>query len=254
MRLRPKFHMMALLCLSAPATGYAQDDEIAEVRADHAVSRIAFGSCLRNPAGAEILDEIVAYKPDLFVWLGDNIYVDTMDQPARFGELYGLLGGNPRFRKLRETCPQLAIWDDHDFGADNQGKTYPLKGESKAAFGKFWEIPETSAFWSREGIHRAVEYGPPKRRVQVILLDGRWHLDQANPEARDSYLGKPQWAWLEAVLKRPATIRVIGSGVLVVLVAAGMVVAVLFLTYWMIKGLLTGIAKLLFPSQELQRR
>ena len=201
-------------CLTAAL--FAEDLPPAEVRADHAVSRIAFGSCLRNPSGAQILDKVVAYEPDLFVWLGDNIYVDTMDKPERFDELYGKLGANPRMQKLRETCPVLAIWDDHDYGADNHGKTYPLKEESKQAFGKFWEVPKASAFWTREGIYRAMEYGTPDQRVQVILVDGRWHLDQANPQAEDSYLGKAQWAWLEEVLKRPAKVRVICSGVQVI--------------------------------------
>jgi alkaline phosphatase D len=199
---------------------FAEDDKVVEavveVQTDHAVSRIAFGSCLRKPSGAEILDKITDYKPDLFVWLGDNIYVDTMDQSERFDELYGELDANPRMQKFRESCPQLAIWDDHDYGADNSGKSYPLKKESKQAFGKFWQVPASSSFWTREGIYRAVEYGGANQRVQVILLDGRWHLDQANPNAVDSYLGLAQWKWLEEVLKRPAKVRVICSGVQVI--------------------------------------
>ena len=194
----------------------SEPDRVAEVRADHELSRIAFGSCLRNPSGARILEKVVAYEPDLFVWLGDNIYVDTMDQVERFGKLYGQLGGNPRFQELRKTCPQLAIWDDHDYGADNHDRTYPLKRESKAAFGEFWKVPEASAFWGREGIYRAVEFGEPGRRVQMILLDGRWFLDKQDRDAGDSYLGREQWAWLEEVLKRPAEVRVICSGVQVI--------------------------------------
>lgn len=208
--------LLSLMTFSLMSSALAQQDRLVEIHPEHAVSRIAFGSCLRNPAGAEILDKVVAYKPDLFVWLGDNVYVDTMDNPELFTGLYGQLGANPRFRKLRETCPQLAIWDDHDYGSDNQDKTYPLKKESKAAFGKFWQIPANSAFWSREGIYRGLEYGKPGRKVQVILLDGRWHLDDAHEQAADSYLGKEQWAWLEEVLKRPAELRVICSGVQVV--------------------------------------
>ncbi|QTN32448.1 alkaline phosphatase family protein [Akkermansiaceae bacterium] len=208
--------MMAFLCCCLPATLFAGRDQVAEIQADHAVGRIAFGSCLRKPDGAQILDKVLAYKPDLFIWLGDNIYADTLDQPARFDELYGRLGANPRFQKLSDTCPQLAIWDDHDYGADNSGMTYPLKEPSKLAFGKFWRVPEKSAFWHREGIYRAVEYGSAGQRVQVILLDGRWHLDQANPAEKGSYLGEAQWAWLGEVLERPAKVRVICSGVQVI--------------------------------------
>jgi len=208
---------LLLLWLCIPCWSQAeQGSKWVTEMADPTIHRIAFGSCLRNPAGAQYLDKIVDYKPDLFVWLGDNIYVDTNDQPQRFGELYGQLGANPHFQKLRATCPQLAIWDDHDYGQDNVGKDYPLKEESKKAFCEFWKIPKQSPVWSRPGIHQAVEYGPADKRVQVILLDGRWNLDQQNPGQKDSYLGAEQWAWLEQVLKRPARLRVICSGVQVV--------------------------------------
>ena len=214
--MRAPLILLLVSFLSLPAPAFANDGEIVEIRADHELSRVAFGSCLRNPSGAEILKEVADYKPDLFVWLGDNIYVDTMDQVERFGKLYGLLGANPRFQELQKTCPQLAIWDDHDYGANNHDKSYPLKKESKAAFGKFWQVPETSAFWEREGIYRAVEFGKAGKRVQVILLDGRWFLDKKNPNAKDSYLGREQWTWLEKVLERPAEVRVICSGVQVI--------------------------------------
>ena len=62
---------------------------------------------------------VVDYKPDLFVWLGDNIYVDTYDKPERFEQLYGQLGANPRYQKLKAACPQLAVWDDHDYGLND---------------------------------------------------------------------------------------------------------------------------------------
>jgi len=52
--------------------------------------------------------------------------------------------------------------------------------------------------------------------VQVILLDGRWFLDQQNAQKRGAYLGEAQWAWIEQVLGRPAKLRVICSGVQVV--------------------------------------
>ena len=213
---RLKLWLLAASLMLSPFHAHADPDKVTEAQADQKLSRIAFGSCLRDPSGAAILDKIVDYQPDLFVWLGDNLYVDTMDQPERFEQLYGQLGANPRYQKLKAACPQLAIWDDHDYGADNHHKDYPLKKESKAAFGKFFDVPVTSPFWEREGIYRALEYGQPGRKVQMILLDGRWFLDKKKPQAKDSYLGKAQWAWLEEVLKRPADLRVICSGVQVI--------------------------------------
>ncbi|HCI91531.1 MAG TPA: hypothetical protein DHV60_03135 [Verrucomicrobiales bacterium] len=190
--------------------------ELVEVHQDHTLDHITFGSCLKNPSGGAIMDQVAKLQPDLFVWLGDNIYVDTNDRTERFDKLYTKLGNNPYFKKLQSTCPNLAIWDDHDYGNNNRDRSYPLKSEAKKAFAKFWQIPGSSPIWKRDGIYRAHEYGPADKRVQIILLDGRWNLDKQNTTEKDSYLGAEQWAWLEKILMRPAKVRVICSGVQVV--------------------------------------
>lgn len=202
--------------LTLPLLTPAADEALSAVDTDRTVERIAFGSCLKNPAGGPIIDRIIDYKPDLFIWLGDNVYIDTRNKPQRFNQVYSKLGANPRVQALRDACPNLAVWDDHDYGADNVGKDYPLKEHSRKVFGTFWDIQEGTPFWHQAGIYRAHEYGPAGKRVQVILLDGRWNLDKKNPAAMDSYLGAEQWAWLAQVLKRPAQLRVICSGVQVV--------------------------------------
>lgn len=180
------------------------------------LTRIAFGSCLKDARGGAVLDKVLAFKPDVFIWLGDNVYIDTNDKPELFKQRYDALGANPRFQTLNEACPNLAVWDDHDYGNDNVGMNYPLKRHSKQVFGRFWNVPEGDAFRERDGIYRALEYGPSDQRVQVILLDGRWFLDQQHADQKDAYLGAAQWAWLEKVLERPAKLRLICSGVQVV--------------------------------------
>ena len=115
--------------------------ELVEVHQDHTLDHITFGSCLKNPSGGVIMDQVAKLQPDLFVWLGDNIYVDTNDRTERFDKLYTKLGNNPYFKKLQSTCPNLAIWDDHDYGNNNRDRSYPLKSEAKKAFAKFWQIP-----------------------------------------------------------------------------------------------------------------
>lgn len=213
-------HLFALFLFGVMACGCRSTAEEAPdqafVDADTTVTRIAFGSCLKNPSGGAILDQVVAYKPDLFVWLGDNVYIDTNDKPERFKQRYDALGANPRFQQLNQACRNLATWDDHDYGNNDIGMRYPLKTQSKEQFGAFWKIPRSEPFWKREGIYRAYEYGPRDKRVQVILLDGRWFRDLKNADQADSYLGKAQWAWLEQVLGRPAKVRLICSGLQVI--------------------------------------
>ena len=43
------------------------------------ISKIAFGSCAQQDKAQPILDSVIRHKPDVFVWLGDNIYGDTKD-------------------------------------------------------------------------------------------------------------------------------------------------------------------------------
>lgn len=195
------------------ATGYSDNkDQKSWIKPDHVVHKIAFGSCLKNPKKGDILSKVVEYKPDLFIWLGDNIYVDTNTDKGKFNRQYTKLGSNPLFKKLNETCPNLATWDDHDYGNNNVDMRYPLKKTAKEEFGKFWKVPKDNQFWHQEGIYRFHEFGTKGKLVQVILLDGRWFRDSKNATKKDSYLGKKQWAWLETVLKRPADLRIICSG------------------------------------------
>jgi alkaline phosphatase D len=42
-----------------------------------AVTTIAFGSCSDQKRPQPLWDDIVAQKPDVWVWLGDNIYGDS---------------------------------------------------------------------------------------------------------------------------------------------------------------------------------
>jgi alkaline phosphatase D len=82
--------------------------------ADEPLSRISFGSCAKQNQPMPILDAIVKTDPQLFLMIGDNIYGDTEDMGILW-EKYQLLGAQPGFQKLREHCPMLATWDDHDY-------------------------------------------------------------------------------------------------------------------------------------------
>ena len=196
--------------------------------------RFAFGSCARQERPQPIWDAVVAARPEMFTCLGDNIYGDTQDM-AILREKYRLLGAQPGFRKLKETCPIRATWDDHDYGVNDGGAEYPRKRESQQVFLEFFGVAPEDPRWRQEGVYHAELIGPPGRRVQLILLDARYHrspLKKApnrtepgegyrgtyvpNTDAEATVLGEMQWKWLEAQLRVPAEVRLIGSGVQVV--------------------------------------
>ena len=49
---------------------------------DDPVQRIAFGSCAKHWQAQPIWDAVIEKKPDLFLFLGDNIYADTDGRTA----------------------------------------------------------------------------------------------------------------------------------------------------------------------------
>ncbi|MEC9188061.1 MAG: alkaline phosphatase family protein, partial [Planctomycetota bacterium] len=104
-------------------------------------SRIAFGSCGHQSKPMPILRQAVEKNPDLFIYLGDNIYGDTKDMKVLAAK-YELLNRRPEFQTLRSRVPILSIWDDHDYGWNDAGKEYEFKEESKAIFMDFWRVPK----------------------------------------------------------------------------------------------------------------
>jgi alkaline phosphatase D len=189
--------------------------------------RIGLGSCAKQSKEQPILYTVVQRKPDLFIYLGDNIYGDTRDMQELRAK-YQQLAAKPSFQALRAQVPLLATWDDHDYGENDAGRHYPYKDSSKAIFLDFWQVPKSSARWKHAGIYDAFFIEQAPLRLQVILLDTRSFRDNLThrPKAPSStykndyqptlspdstFLGAAQWAWLERQLQQPADLRVVAS-------------------------------------------
>jgi len=194
---------------------------LCSIAADQPVSRIAFGSCAGQEKPQPIWDAVLAAKPDLFIFLGDNIYADT-DNVEIMRQKYGQLGAQPGFQRLRAAVPVMAVWDDHDFGSDDIGADNPIKVQSQKLFLDFFGEPADSPRRSQAGIYTARVFGPPGRRVQVILLDTRYHRTKLKKSGRSyvpddtpggTFLGESQWKWLDEQLRQPAELRVVGSSI-----------------------------------------
>jgi alkaline phosphatase D len=212
---------LSFLLLSGISISFGQDT----------ITRIAFGSCGHQDKPLTIFQTVVEHQPDLFIFLGDNIYGDT-DKMCQLKKKYRKLAKNKNFKKLRETTPIIATWDDHDYGFDDIGKYYTKKERSKKVFLKFFKEPKDSERRDHEGIYTSYEYHVEGKTLQIILLDCRtfrndllpydgslkgnpsykYSLDYSPYKNNDStMLGEQQWKWLEGELKKPADIRIIGS-------------------------------------------
>lgn len=126
---RRKFrHLALLLLLCGVSPGHTRETE------PPAKTRIALLGCLKQDRPAPALPKYLAAGPDICLWVGDNVYADTEDDPEFIRECYRTLEALPGFRELRDEVPFVVTWDDHDYGLNNLGEHYVLKDESKAIF------------------------------------------------------------------------------------------------------------------------
>jgi alkaline phosphatase D len=206
---------------------------------------VAFGSCAKQDKPQPIWDAVLETKPDLFVFLGDNVYGDTRDADV-LSSKYAKLAAQPGFVRLCNHVPVLATWDDHDYGENDAGAEYPIKEESRRIFCNFWGEPADSPRRTRDGIYDALVFEAEGRRLQLLLPDLRfnrtpirkldlptasyeaWSKDlerkglevpgpyQRNPDGEATMLGESQWRWLEEQLAVRADARILASSLQVV--------------------------------------
>lgn len=164
------------------------------------------GSCAEHYAAASttllpvgtfaIFKRMSRQEADFMLWTGDHLYYKEKDWSSYEG----------MFRKFVETrshhdlnlflksMPQVATWDDHEYGPDNSGKAFDGKSEARKIFSKFWANPyygeEYQGIYSNF-IHKDCEF---------FLTDVRYFRDLPNlPNSK--MLGEQQMAWLKNQLK-----------------------------------------------------
>lgn len=197
------------------------------------VTKISFGSCGDQDWPQPVLSLAANYKPDAFIFLGDNIYGDTKNMDT-LERKYKRWMAQPDFKRLDSATKIFATWDDHDFGWNDDGRHYPFKKESKELFMKYFKIPAEHEMRKHEGIYRTEYIRSGEKVVQVLLLDVRTFRDnlllykKGDSLPRKEYfytpdykphtspdstlLGAAQWKWLEVELAKPADLRLICSG------------------------------------------
>lgn len=214
-----------------PSNSAASQIPRADFQGQTLLKSIAFGSCSKQDKPQPIWEAIVAKQPDLFIYMGDNIYGDTDDMNV-LREKWNLQKNLPGYVQLRKTCPVIATWDDHDYGRNDAGAEYPFKRESQQLFLDFLDEPADSPRRTREGVYASYLYGPAGRQVHVILLDTRYFRSPLksrrnttppaegitgpyvnDPHPAGEMLGMEQWTWLEGQLQIPAALKVIVSSI-----------------------------------------
>lgn len=188
------------------------------------LQRIAVGSCARQDLPQKIWLDIAAAKPDLWIWLGDNIYGTPKATVEKLANQYKLQKNNPDYQHFVKTgVPIIGLWDDNDYGLSDGGKNLSFKKESQALMMDFLDLPPDAPQRKHEGIYASYLYGKSKQKVKVILLDTRYFRDNLIkdtiakkyiPNENGDMLGEEQWAWFENELKHnKAQVNIIASGI-----------------------------------------
>lgn len=205
------------------------------------VTRIAFGSCNDEDEDQSIWSEIRETRPDLFLYIGDNVYGDLgPDEPGfsdpelpKLRQSYNVLKDSEPFAELRAETPLLTVWDDHDYGLNDGGANFIHRAEAERIFEAVWDIPVSDERAQREGVYGSWIIGNDiGRSVQIILLDTRFFRSDFRPSdeqgapGKERYvpdpgtaktmLGEAQWRWLNDQLLKPAGLRLIVSSIQVV--------------------------------------
>ena len=197
-----------------PATDYLLQvhsgaDELLDVRELQTLDptkqtlSFAFGSCMYDQLSQrDIWEQMVALNPDVIFLIGDNVYADTDEQqatPDMLWQRYYETRNTLNLFRNKQLIPVIAVWDDHDYGANNSDLTYPHKHEALQVFQTFFGSAATDNFqFSGIGVGSSFSiYG-----YDFLLLDDRtfrtpigstpqWHFGAS----------QSQWLWNNLVGK-----------------------------------------------------
>ncbi len=173
--------------------------------ADTDILRIAFLSCISSAAEAnwKVIEDS---ESDIVIFLGDNVYFPSLEpiSEAQMQKAYQQLADQPGFISLRQKKKIYAIWDDHDFGANNSDSSSPSSAYSKALFRKFWNNPAPPPELSD-----SIAFRVKLDFVTLLFTDNRSFRRNPAPGVPEALFGETQLRWLESELKNPETPEVI---------------------------------------------
>lgn len=178
--------------------------------------RVAFGGCAQYyPPYERMWDAIQVRRPDAFLILGDNVYIDLPQTVGPFHDYtYYQRQSRPEFRRLVAGTPIYAIWDDHDAGIDDVFLgVYTDKPAWKPQFFDLFRRNWNNPFYGQEPERPGVWFNFRVGSAEFFMLDGRYYRENFL-EPNPSMLGPEQKQWLfNALGKSTATFKLIVSPV-----------------------------------------
>jgi len=172
-----------------------------------------------KPYGGDstIFETMAKERSAFMLWLGDAWYTREVDYYSEWG-LWNRASHDraaPVLQNFLKAMPQLATWDDHDYGPNDIGSNYILKETSRKVFNSYFCNPSSGE--NGQGIYTMTTWGD----ADIFITDDRWWRSadrtkdsvdgKPNPEKR--MLGKQQMGWLKnSLLYSSATFKIITVG------------------------------------------
>jgi alkaline phosphatase D len=194
-----------------------------QYRTDPPAFTLATGSCAfinepvydrpTRPYGGDyrIFERIADTQPDVMLWLGDNVYLREPDWNTRTGIMhrYSHARQTPELKRLLRTCPNYAIWDDHDYGPNDADRSFIHKDLTREAFELFWGNP-SFGLSAEGGITTQFSF----HDVDFFLLDNRWFRSNYKLNGTvKTVFGAAQTEWLiEALKYSKAPFKIVATG------------------------------------------
>jgi len=192
-------------------------------RGDAPDFKLALGSCTYvaepmydrpgEPYGGnyEIFTSINNKKPDLMLWMGDNIYLREADWDTKTGIHHRYT----HTRSLKEMQPLLAsthnyaVWDDHDYGPNDADRSFWNKNATYNAFQSFWGNPSYGV-GDTKGAFTSFQWAD----CEFFMLDNRYYRSPNNQKTGQcTVLGNEQLQWLkDAMTASKATFKFVAMG------------------------------------------
>jgi alkaline phosphatase D len=205
---KTSFYLWVMVLFLGCKTSQLQDQPI---RSQDSFT-IAFGSCNKHTVKNDLWDDILAARPDVWIWGGDIIYADT-DKALEIARMFNIQKEIPGYKTLCEQVQVIGTWDDHDYGLNDGGVEFASKAASQQVFLDFMDVPSDSPRRKREGVYTSYTYDLPEGSVKILVLDTRYFRSALTPAedkkkryqpgtyGEGTVLGEAQWAWLEEELR-----------------------------------------------------
>ncbi len=172
-----------------------------------------------KPYGGDssIFETMAKEKSAFMLWLGDEWYTREVDYYSEWGLWYRAQHerAQPILQPFLRAMPQFAMWDDHDYGPNDIGKSYILKNTSRDIWMKYWCNPSYGD--NGQGTYTMTSWGD----VDIFLTDDRWWRSSDRtkdsvdgfPNPEKEMLGAQQLDWLKnSLLFSSATFKIVALG------------------------------------------